>query len=99
MGSRVRGKYVKAFSKNEFKFREARIVFGNKGARVGVLVGMGGPDGLSNLFGNEGWGITTGEEGWCRCGGHQGSCRFSAPRWQNRMGRSSLWMTGSSWRN
>ena len=35
MGSRVRGKYVKAFSKNEFKFREARIVFGNKGAGVG----------------------------------------------------------------
>jgi hypothetical protein len=41
------------------KFGKARIVCGNKGAGVGVIGGLGGPDGMimegtGNLFGYEG---------------------------------------------
>ena len=48
-------------------------VCGNKGA--------GGADGMGNLFGYEGRGITPDEEGLSEVSsvGHQGGCRFTAP--------------------
>ena len=49
---------VKTFSEDAFEFREARIVGGDKGARVWVMIGLGGPDdmrkdSIRNLFGYE----------------------------------------------
>ena len=54
--------------KDTFGFREARIVGGDEGARVGVMGGLRGLDdmreeGMDNLLGNKGRGITSGEEG------------------------------------
>ena len=55
-------------SKDAFKFREARIVGGDKGAGIGDVDGLGGLDGMKkgmvNLFGYEGWGIISGEDGF-----------------------------------
>ena len=49
----------KSLWRMHFKFREARIIGGDKGARVGVMGGLRGPDsmrkeGMGNLFGNKG---------------------------------------------
>jgi hypothetical protein len=50
---------VETFTEDTFKFWEARIVGGDKGAGIGVMCGLMGPDamrkeGMGNLFGNEG---------------------------------------------
>ena len=54
-----RGEDVEIFMEDTFEFREARIVGGDKGAGVGVMGVLRGPDGMTkegrgNLFGNEG---------------------------------------------
>ena len=58
MGSTIRDEDGKTFSKDMFEFRQTRIVCGNKGAAVGIMIGLRGPDGMrkesmGNLFGNE----------------------------------------------
>ena len=45
-----------------FEFRKTRIICGNKGAGVGVMGGLEGPDNkrmevMGSLFGYEGWGM------------------------------------------
>ena len=50
---------MRTFTEDAFEFREVKIVGGDKGARVGGMGGLRGPDGMrkegiGNLFSNEG---------------------------------------------
>ena len=54
------------FSKDAFEFREKRATCGNKGAVVGVMGGLGEPEGMrledtGNLFHYEVWAIISDE--------------------------------------
>ena len=55
---------VKTISKNAFEFREARLIWGNKGTGVVVMGGVDGKrmEGTGKLSGYEQSGITSGEE-------------------------------------
>ena len=59
---------MKTFTEDPFEFQEARIVGGDEGAGIGVMVGLKGHDGMreegtKNLRGDERRGITSVEEG------------------------------------
>ena len=62
------------------EFQKARIVGGDKGAGVGVMGGLR-EEGIGNLLGDEGRGITSVEEGLGEVSGvgHLGDCRYAAP--------------------
>ena len=59
MSSGVQREYVETFSTDIFELGEPRTVCGNKGAGVGIMNGLEGPDGMrmegmKNFFGYEG---------------------------------------------
>ena len=59
---------METFTEETFEFWKARIVGGDEGAEIGVMVWLRGLDGLrvegtGNFLGDEGRGITSVEEG------------------------------------
>ena len=46
---------METFTEDTFEFREARIVGGDEGARIGVMVGLRGLDGMRGGHGKFAW--------------------------------------------
>ena len=54
---------METFTEDTFEFWKARVVGGDEGAGVGIMGGLRGLDGMRNLLGDEGRGVTSVEEG------------------------------------